>query len=110
MRPALDAASRSRSLNFSTHSASRSASAIHAKCGKILCRYWVSQALRRRRSQNRRSSPPHRHGVRFKTTGDKRNSYVSIYDVVVIGEGVSGLGAAGMLAQAGLNVATIEGQ
>ena len=35
---------------------------------------------------------------------------MSIYDVVVIGEGVSGLSAAGMLAQAGLKVATIEGQ
>ena len=35
---------------------------------------------------------------------------MSTYDVVVIGEGVSGLSAAGMLARAGLNVATIEGQ
>ncbi|HUP96181.1 MAG TPA: FAD-dependent oxidoreductase [Burkholderiales bacterium] len=35
---------------------------------------------------------------------------MSIHDVIVIGEGVSGLSAAGMLAQAGLKVATIEGQ
>jgi thioredoxin reductase (NADPH) len=35
---------------------------------------------------------------------------VSTHDVIVIGEGVSGLSAAGTLAQAGLKVATIEGQ
>ena len=32
------------------------------------------------------------------------------YDVIVIGEGVSGLAAAGALAESGLKVATIEGQ
>src|SRR5688500_4707494 len=120
-QPASAERSRSKCWNSSTRWASRSVSAMRARCARTSSPYSARRSCPQTRltlQSPRRTSRPQRQGrhcgrrIRSKAEIALKETAVAqeTYDVLVIGEGMSGLSAAHALAQSGLRTATLEAQ